>query len=189
MCTGANGGSGQRPQAANKFMPRLYSIEFDFKPSGSRYRPDHFFPSAHYGRGWSGSQSKWTYDLNIDFPLQSYIHVDDVDPYDNTFWIALRKDVERTYCGDVFFEYDRRDYRRWWNSKAKSEYDKEYDTQRHGYWTFYFEDEGDLTMFVMKHAEITLSKKYRFHPLYGISCGDPRYDVPDDEQVPNAWKV
>ena len=172
-----------------KFMPRLYSIEHDFNSKKPLFRPNHFFPSAQFGRGWGGGESRWSYNLDTDFPAQSYIHYDNVDPYDNTFWIELRKDVERTYCGDVFCCYERKDYKRWWNTKATSEYNKEYDTQRHGYWNFYFENEGDQTMFVIKHAEITSSKKYRFHPLYGISVGDPRYDVPDDEEVPNAWKV
>jgi len=169
-------------------MPKLYSIEFDFNVKQSRYRPDHFFPSAHYGRRMGG-ESRWEYNLDQDFPAQSYIHVDDIDPYENDFWIALRKDVERRYTGDVFYCYDRRDYRRWWNSKATADYNKEYNTQKHGYWVFYFEEEGDQTMFVLQHAERLAIKRYRFHPAYGISCGNPRYDVPDDEQVPDAWKV
>lgn len=170
-------------------MPRLYSIGSDFNEKNPRYNPSHFFPSAYWGRHWSSSESYWKYDMDKDFPVQCHIHCDDMPDDNNTFWIDLRKDVERRYQGDCFFDYHHLDYRRWWNSSAKSQYEREYDRQKHGYWTFYFEEGSDQMMFVLKHAEILSPKRYRFHPLMGVSCKEPRYDVPDDEQIEGAWKI
>lgn len=171
-------------------MPRLYSIPNDFDPKSSRYNPSHFFPSAYWGRHWGSSEAYWKYDLDEDFPAQCHIHIDAMpDDSDNRFWIALRKDVERRYQGDCFFDYHRLNYRRWYNTGATSEYMREYDTQQHGYWTFYFEEGSDQMMFVLKNAEILSPKRYRFHPVMGVSCEDHRYDVPDDEKIEGAWKV
>jgi len=168
-------------------MPRLYSIDDDFSGKTPRHNPAHFFPSAIWTRGMS-SDYFWKYDLEGDFPARSYIHCDDLDDKDTGFWIELRKDVERRFLGDVFYLYQRMDYRRWWNRNA-SEYSKEYERQRHGYWTFYFENEGDHAMFIMQHGERLSDKRYRFHPIMGISCEDHRYDVPKDEEVANAWRI
>lgn len=170
-------------------MPRLYSIDRDFDSKNPHYNPAEFFLSAYWGRSWSSSESTWTYDLDTDFPARCYIHMDELRRDDNEFWIALRKDVERRYQGDVFYKFDRMDYRRWWNSSAKSQYDREYDRQAHGYWTFYFEEASDQTMFIMKYSEKLSEKRYRFHPVYGISCQDKRYDVSDEEEIPNAWRI
>lgn len=171
------------------YMPRLYRVDKDFDPKSPRYNPAEFFLSASWSRHWSSSECYWKYDLDKDFPDQCYIHCDELDAEDNSFWIALRKDVERRYQGDVFYQYERMDYRRWWNSSATVDYKKEYNRQRHGYWTFYFEEASDQTMFILKHGEILSPKRYRFHPIMGISCADDRYDVDPDEEVPNAWRV
>lgn len=170
-------------------MPRLYSMTHDFNAKNPKFQPDHFFPSAYYGRNWSSSESRWTFNLDKDFPACSFIHYDEMEKQNNTFWINLRKDVERRYQGDCFYIYDRKDYQRWWNKNSKGEYDKQYGTQRHGYWTFYFEEKSDQTMFILNHGSIISNKKYRFHPVMGISCEDQRYDVPDDEHVKDAWKI
>lgn len=170
-------------------MPRLYAVSRDFNPSNPLYNPSHYFPSAYYGRHWNSSSPEWQYDLDKDFPAQCHIHVDELERDSNEFWIELRKDVERRYSGDCFYDYYHMDYRRWWNSSAKSEYNREYDRQKHGYWTFYFEEASDQTMFILKHSELISPKRYRFHPIAGVSCEDDRYDVPDEEEIPGAWRV
>lgn len=168
-------------------MPRLYSIKDDFP---ARYNPAHFFPSAYWGKSnWSSSTYCWQYDVDKDFPIQSYAHVDLLTFEDTEFWIALRKDVERRYNGDCFFRYEKRDYRYWWNTDAVQDFNRKHYNVTHGYWTFYFEEASDQTMFVLKHGEMLTPFRYRFHPGYGANCMDERYDVPDDEEIPGAWKI
>lgn len=170
-------------------MPRLYSIEQDFDRDHPRYVPTHFFPSAEWRAHWSSSQHAWYYDLNTDFPARCYIHNSKLSSTSTDFWVPLRKDVERRWTGDCFVEYTRWDYRYWWNKNATEHYDREYEHQSHGYWTFYFEDEADQTWFIMHNGDKLSPKKYRFHPDYGVSCMDDRYDVDWTEDVPGAYRV
>lgn len=169
-------------------MPGLYYLNSKSDTALPNQFPWHYFPSATWGRHGSGSTWSWIYDLDVDFEAQSYIHIDQLDHADTKFWIALRKDVERRYSGDCFYIRHCKDYRRWWNSSATQDYDKDYATQRHGYWSFYFEEASDQTMFILQHAEILSSKRYRFHPEMGVSCKDRRYDVDEDEKL-DAWRV
>ena len=161
-------------------MPKLYAVE-------SLEDPRHYFPSAQ--ESYSGGHTEMTYNLDVDFPAQSYIHLDHLSSADNLFWIELRKDVERLYQGDVFYMYYPQNYRRWWNTDATADYNKKYNSQKHGYWTFYFEEESDQAMFIMKYSEILSQKRYRFHPDAGISCQDRRYAVSEEEKVHDAWRI
>lgn len=102
---------------------------------------------------------------------------------DNNFWIELRKMTERQFEGVCFVETRRNDYRWWWNKDATSEYSKETHRVTHGYFIFYFESPNDLVLFKLRFCEMLSEKAYRFHPDYGISCMDRRYDVPEDEKV------
>jgi hypothetical protein len=168
-------------------MPGLYCLNAN-NPSPPTQCPWHYFPSAKWGTRGVSSTWSWIYDLDVDFEAQSYIHIDQLDYADTEFWIALRKDAERRYSGDCFYVRNRKDYRRWWNLDAKCDYNKDYATQRHGYWSFYFEEASDQTMFILQHAERLSSKRYRFHPEMGVSCKDKRYDVDEDEKL-DAWRV
>lgn len=177
-------------------MPRLYNIDHDFNVRNPRYRPDHYFSSALYGRQSVGSDSFWSYNLEDDFSAQAYMHYDVFDNFQsrsqkaitdvNRFWIDLRKAVEREYQGDVFYQYAMKDYHWWWNKDATS-YNKEKIKIKHGYWTFYFENPEDHLMFVLNYKEHLSERRYRFHPNFGVSCMDKRFDVPDDEHLEDIY--
>jgi hypothetical protein len=169
-------------------MPRLYSIQDDFAVDTPRYNPAYFFPSASYRRHGLGSHSSWKFNLDKDFPAQCYIHSEELCEITNNFWIALRKDVERSYAGDCFYVYERKNYHRWWNADAKHEYDRKYTSQTHGYGVFHFEEGSDRLMFMLKYSDMLSPKRYRFHPVMGANCADHRYDVDDSEEILGAYK-
>lgn len=168
-------------------MPRLYNITEDFNRKEPRYNPCEFFPSANYRSDYLSSNCYWHYDMDADFSYQSYIHIDNLDTsdqsYNTSFWIPLRRCVEREYTGDVFYQYKKMNYKWCWNSDATSDYQREYNNIKHGYWVFYFENDEDQLMFHLKFGDMTADKTYRFHPNYGISNADRRYDVPDDDWI------
>ena len=163
-------------------MPRLYSIKDDFSRNDPKFLPSHFFYSARFINHHNNRLAGWEFDLNKDFPTQSYIH-SDMHMNGNSFWIPLRKAVERDYTGDVFYVYESKNYKRWYNENAEFDFLKRTYDVVHGYWTFYFEEPSDQTMFILHYGELLSPKKYRFHPLHGVSCIDARYDVPEDEII------
>lgn len=179
-------------------MPKLYDIDVDFSPIDPIYKPNHFFLSAWSGRDTYDATTKWRYNPDEDFPSQCYMHRDVLSTSairsadtkyiskPNSFWIELRKIVERENQGDVFYTYRNQDYHWWWNKDA-TQYNKEKTLIRHGYWTFYFESQEDQTMFMLRYKEYLSKKKYRFHPSYGVSCIDDRYDVPEDEHLADIY--
>lgn len=115
--------------------------------------------------------------------IKTFLHSTELHKIANNFWIALRKDVERNYIGDCFYVYERKDYRRWWNTTAQHEFDRKYASQSHGYGVFYFEEDRDRLMFMLKYSDMLSPKRYRFHPIIGASCQDNRYDVDEDEEI------
>jgi hypothetical protein len=162
-------------------MPRLYSIHDDFNEERPNFNPSHFFPTAI----WRSSHARacWQFDLDKDFPTQSYIHCSDFGGVP-AFWVPFRKAVERGYMGDVFYAYENKNYNWWYNKDAVDiNYLRKSQPITHGYWTFYFEELSDQTMFILQNGELLTQKKYRFHPEYGVSCLDGRYDVPDNERI------
>jgi hypothetical protein len=113
---------------------------------------------------------KWEFKVEEEYPHIVTIHIETLedlyDNDDNSFWVELRRWVERRCEGDCIIDYKNMNYKWWWNREAKSEYQKEYTDVKHGYWYLYFECESDLTMFKLMHGE-KVSVVQEYHPSYG----------------------
>lgn len=138
----------------------------EFKGQHSRRDPRLYFDDAEYSSYNNGS---WTFTIEKNYPYLVNIHCDEVAEYkssSNTFFIELRKFVERRCEGDVVFEYKSMNYRWWWNKEATTEWSRNYSEITHGYWYLYFESEADLGMFALMHGG-KCSRVQKYHPEYG----------------------
>ena len=146
-------------------MPSLFFVN-DFKGKDRKYNPNFYFK-----RTWTQyTSNEIKFDVAEEYPHIFTIHRDVMENIEvenqNTFFVDLRRWVERTCAGDVFLEYKNMNYRWWWNRDAKSEYQRETTEVRHGYWYLYFECECDFTMFSLKHSE-KFSRVEQYHPDFG----------------------
>lgn len=146
-------------------MPSLMNVA-EFRGKQPIRDPRLYFIDA-YRPGWD---SGWKFEIEKTYPHVLNIHHDVIEDlaygYDNTFYIELRRFVERRCEGDVMYDYKNMSYKWWWNKDAKSDWERKYSDVQHGYWYFYFESENDKGMFALTHAE-KLSKVQDYHPQFG----------------------
>lgn len=141
-----------------------------------------YFKKASWDRHGNGHW-RWSFNVDDEYPHMAAIHrdvIDDEYSNDNTFFVDLRRWVERQAEGDVIFQYKNMSHKWWWNKEATTNWDKKFSDIRHGYWFFNFESESDLAMFALMHGE-KLSKPQKYHPDYADEImkdenkHDPRY--------------
>ena len=147
-------------------MPNLIHLSSFSGEKPALYAP-FYFKDAY--RSTFNSNS-WTFNIAETYPHVGYVHCDDVPEFiseGSEFWIETRRWVERHCAGDVIVKYEGMSYQWWWNKDAKNEWDREYTTVRHGYWHFYFEDNNDFHMFILKHGNWVKLGKLEHHPDYG----------------------
>ena len=129
--------------------------------------PRLYFKRAYHAR--RGDKWRWEFDVKEEYPHFVTIHRDIItDNYDNddhTFFVELRRWVERVAEGDVIFEYRNMGHKFCFNPDKQYSWDKHYSEIKHGYWYFYFESGVDLSMFTLMHGE-KLSKVQKYHPDY-----------------------
>lgn len=147
-------------------MPSLIHVA-EFRGEAPKRDPRFYFKNANR-TGYNNQ--RWEFNIEENYPHVLTIHQDVIEEltygYDNTFYIELRKFVERRCEGDVLYEHKNMGYRWWWNKEATSDWDKKFSDIKHGYWYFYFESENDNSMFALTHAE-KLSIVQKYHPEYG----------------------
>lgn len=145
-------------------MPSLLYLNY-FKKEYSDVVPL-YFKKAY--RDYRNGQ--WSFKVEEEYPHIATIHIETLtdlyDDDDNSFWVELRRWVERRCEGDCIINYKNMGYRWWWNREAKYDWDKQYSDVKHGYWYLYFELASDLTMFNLLHGE-KVSVVQEYHPRYG----------------------
>jgi hypothetical protein len=135
----------------------------DFVGDNARFSPTWFFPDARRKSTWAPD---FRYTPASGFPHPVYIHEDrmDEDSQDGVAnRIAIRKFVERQIQTDVFWEHERRNYRRILNPEAAPREQLISDV-RHGYYIFRFEDVRDAVVFTLNFGEIVTRHPFDTHP-------------------------
>lgn len=162
-------------------MPSLILLS-EFLGDPPTRDPRLYFKKARYSR--YSDRWRWEFDVEKEYPHIAAIHSDtindDFGETDHTFFVELRRWVERNGAGDVIFQYKNMGHKWWWNKDSTTSWDRKYSDIKHGYWFFYFESETDLGMFALMHGE-KLSTPQKYHPDYADEIlkdekkHDPRY--------------
>ena len=119
-----------------------------------------FFTNVRY----SSYKKCWEYDIDTVYPYTAHAHAQTILESDTTFFIDLRRFIERTAYGDAVYSYHSMDYSYCWNKETASSWDQKWDRITHGYWSFYFECNEDLVMWRLKKPALMTDTLSRYLP-------------------------